>query len=151
MSVPFKLDKYKIFFAVIAIFLGFTLVPLVWKSFSYNKAEGTVKYFYFTENKNSRRKKTTYYPIVEYQVSNNNYLCKGSRFQHEEVFVNDIVAVLYNPNKPKEAYVYTAMGYWAPSLMYIIPIPIFLFLIFGLDMVPKYFTLKKNFCRFLPS
>ena len=136
------INKYKIYFVVISIFIGFTIFPKAWKTYTYNKTKGIVRYFLYKENESSRRKTKTFYPLVDFTVKNTNYTCLGSSFQHEEIYRGDTVSVIYNEKDPEQAYVYTFLGFWGPTLVYFIPIALIISLGFGLDYIPKIIKIK---------
>jgi Protein of unknown function (DUF3592) len=126
--------------------MGFLLKPLInkiWYALTFNTTKGVVKSITFTEYEGNRKKHTTYYPVVDFIIKNDTFTCTGSQFQHEEFYVHDSVSVIYNPKRPTNAYVYSLLGFWAPQLVYVIPVSLILSLIFfGTGLIPKRFVLK---------
>lgn len=114
------------------------------KAINYSKTQGVVRHFRYFENKGSQRPRTTWYPLVDFKVNDVQYSCYGSKYQHEELFMNDTVTVLYNKADPNDAYVYSALGFWAPTLVYLVPLVLVISLLFGLDYSPKKSASRLN-------
>jgi len=128
-------SKYGLYAVIIGILLGVTVIPLLWKAVVFKKTEGVVVSITFTESA-GRRKKTNYYPVVEYVVNNRTYKCLGSRFQHEELYVGDKAPVIYDPEDPANGYVYNFLGYWAAKTIFAVVATIFLTLLFQVNVIP---------------
>ena len=144
MNQSVSINKYWIYLVVISLLLGYTIVPKIWKAITFTQTFGVVRHFIYFKNKTSRKKTTTWYPLVDFKINNKTYSCYGSSLQHDELFMNDRVRVLYDPNNAEDAYVYSALGFWAPTLSYLIPLVLIISLGFGLDYIPKIIRIKLN-------
>jgi hypothetical protein len=123
--------------------MGWLLNPLwskIHQAITYTKTYGTV--YAFLERPSSGRSGVRYYPVVDFTINGEKHRCYGSRYEHDELRDGDTVAVIYNPVDPDNAYVYNALGYWAPPFVYIIPLGLLLTLISGISSIPPYFEFR---------
>ena len=58
------------------------------------------------------------------------------------MYAGDTVPVIYDPSINGKAYINTFLGLWVPEIAYVIPFSLTLFLIFGMDAIPKKITIK---------
>jgi hypothetical protein len=110
---------------------------------TYGKTEGVMRQFLYIENENGTRRTEYFYPIVDFQINDSSYAFYGSTLQHDELHRGDTVPVLYDKHDPSKAYVYSALGFWAPTLAYFFPFFLLITMLFGLDYIPK--VVKINF------
>jgi hypothetical protein len=139
----FSINKYLVCGIVMLILLYPNVFKDCYYAITFKKTKGIIDSFTFTEYASSRGgKRTSYYPVVFYQVENNTYRCLGSKFQRDGSHVNDSVTVIYNQSNPSKAFVYSFLGFWAPELIYAIPLVLILTLLTSLDIIPYYLTLR---------
>jgi hypothetical protein len=137
------ISKFLIYYLLI---IGL-LIPTIFKDFYYaltfEKTKGEIESFLFKESTGKRGGKVTrYYPVVQYQVGDTLYSCLGSEFLHEGSYLHDKVPIIYQPDNPSHAFVYSFLGFWATELVYIIPFSLMLTLMVFLDSIPKYITIR---------
>lgn len=139
----FSINKYLIYGIVMLLVLYPTFFKDCYYAITFKKTQAVIESFTFSDFTGSRgRKRTNYYPVASYQVDNKTYRCLGSKFQHEGLDVHDSVAVIYDQQDHSKAYVYNFLGFWAPELVYVIPLLLLLSLLVSLDRIPKNLTLR---------
>lgn len=143
MAIQLNINKYKLYFVLIAILFGYSYFPKLWYALTYNRTSGIVDSFTYTESKGYRSKTTNYYPVVLFTVNNNIYSCLGSSFQHDELYRLNKVTVIYDGRNPKKAFVYTTLGFWAPPLVYVLPLFVIISaILLSVGSLPKILRIK---------
>ncbi len=118
-----NINKFTLYWSLIGFLFCFTLLPKVWYALTYARTTGKIKHFIYTRSKTTRgRISTTWYPIVFFELNGAKYNFLGTDTQHDEFNPGDDAPVLYNPQNPDLAYVYTFPGFWGPALVYFIPV-----------------------------
>lgn len=136
-------------FLIYALLMFCLLYPTIFKdclyAITFSRAKGKVTSFIVTENKTGKRN-TKYFPVAEFQVNDTIYTSIGSHYEHQNVYLHDSVSIIYDPKNPTKSYHFSFNGFWSPELVYVLPFSLLLTLMFFLDSIPNYFTLraKKN-------
>ncbi len=130
-------NKYILYFVLMAALLGYGVVPKIWYACTCKKTTGVIKYFEQRKYNSRGGIKYNEYPLVDFVVDGNTYEFYGNRYQRDNLYAGDTVKVIYDPAFKRNAYINTFVGFWAPEVVYVIPISLILFLVFGLDSIPK--------------
>lgn len=117
-----RINKYLLYWVIIVITCWFTILPRCWHAITFSKTIGEVRHFGYYKIPYKRGYRIAWYPIVDFSLENKNYSFLGSDVQHDELNRGDKVELIYNPKNPSDAYIYSWLGFWAPPLVYFIPI-----------------------------
>ena len=120
-----KINKYILYWTIIIFTSCFTIAPKIWYAITFSKTNGMIRHFVFSEDETGSRTKTTWYPLIDFEIKSQKISFYGSDLEHDEFDRGDIVPVIYNAKNPKDAYVYSFPGFWGPSLLYFLPVFVF--------------------------
>ncbi len=128
------INKYLLYFIVLfivsAIFLGKRIVHAI----TYKHTKGVVIAFDYYEG----RKYTNKYPIIEFETEKYVIEFRAPSYMAENVYVDKIVEVIYDPDNPSNAYVNNFYGLWGNAFVFLLPFfLIWTIIIIGKDFVPK--------------
>jgi hypothetical protein len=136
-----RISKYLIFFVIIGSIIGYLIFPIIRNAITFKKTKGTIQSFTSRVYQGRRGPRLVYFPIVEYEVNNDTFLCYGSSSEYVGHMLNDTLPVIYEAGNPGNAYVDTFLGSWSIVFL-IIPASVFLFLLVSVDAVPDYLVIK---------
>jgi hypothetical protein len=136
-----RISKYLIFFVIIGGIIGYFIFPIIVNAITFKKTKGTIQSFTSRVYQSGRGPRLVYFPIVQYKVNNDTFLCYGSSSEYEGHMLEDTLPVIYEAGNPGHAYVDTFLGSWS-ILFLIIPPAVFIFLIVSADVVPDHLVIK---------
>ncbi len=139
-----KINKYKLYFLLLGLLLACTYGKQLWYTLTYKKTSGIIREYIMKKNK-GRRARVSYYPIVDFKTGDSLYAFYGSANLHDTYYDGSTVPVIYNPQNPNEAFVYTFLGFWGNSFLIVFPlfVVISMFLL-PVGALPKILVINKN-------
>ncbi|KAA9034439.1 hypothetical protein FW778_22425 [Ginsengibacter hankyongi] len=136
-------NKYIIYWLLMALLLGYSVIPKLYHTIVYKKTTGIIKYFDQQKYYSQGRIKYDQLPLVDFKVNNNTYEFYGNKYLRDAYYAGDTVQVIYDPALKGDAYINTFLGIWSPEVVYVLPTALIIFLIIGLDRIPQ--TIKIGF------
>lgn len=133
-------SKFLLYYLIMGTAFCFLILPVLWKSIMFKKTTGNVRQFvYFNENNHGG----AFIPLVDYSIEDKWFSFYGTDVERDELNDGQRVNVLYNPDNPKEAYIYTFAGFWSTPLMFFIPIFVAASsVLLAVGLIPKKIVLK---------
>ena len=143
-----SINKYWLYLIIVSLVFGIFLLPKLYYLQTYSKAYGKVSGYHDVEVHHKRGSYTKRYPIIQFETSK--YIVKilAPEYIYNETRSRSNFPVLYNPNNPEKAFVFTKLAYWGESFKYLIPFFLcWTALIFGVGFLPKNLKINKYFYK----
>jgi hypothetical protein len=131
------INKYLVYIIIQFAVTGCCMGPGIYRNAFYTPIEGKVVGFHLEETRGGKygRGYTKRYPLIEYAVDSTAYQFYGVSYVSANM--GSRVFILYNPDKPEDAFVRGTSNLFSGYIIYFIPFTLVWFcVIFGVGFLP---------------
>ena len=137
------LNKYVLYISVTLIVSIILLGPRFYYQLTYERTTGRKAGYYKEEVRTKTGGYVLTYPKIKFYTKDYEVTFLAPSFMDEPYAGVEELDVIYDKNKPENAYAYNFYGFWGPVLVYYIPFfLIWTIIIFSVDFIPKRIHIK---------
>jgi hypothetical protein len=114
-------NKYKLYFIVLAIVSGFFLLPKLYCVLTYSKTEGVVAGYHDEWINKGRHRYKKQYPLIRFNTATHQITFLAPSYMYELSLDRVTYPIIYSAKNPTKAYVFTFMGFLGNTFLFLGP------------------------------